>query len=127
MKKVIKRVLGAIGALLLLGVLAMVVKFYVLSPKMRPAPDVKAPTSPEALARGKYLVDHVTGCLGCHSKVDLLTPGEPVVDGFLGAGRDFGAPPGFRGTRARRTSARIRRTGSASGRTARSFARCARA
>ena len=46
------------------GVLAMVVKFFVLSPKSRPAPSVTAPKTPEAIARGKYLVHHVTGCVG---------------------------------------------------------------
>ena len=90
MKKIIKRVLGVIGALLVLAILGMVVKFYLLSPRSRPAPAMTAPTSPEAIAKGKYLVDHVAACLGCHSPVDDSKPGDPPVAGRLGAGRDFG-------------------------------------
>jgi hypothetical protein len=97
MKKIIKRVLTVIGALIVLGILAMVVKFYVLSPKSRPAPNVTAPTNPEAIAKGKYLVHHVAGCVGCHSPVQGSVPGEPPVEGKLGAGRDFGDLPGFPG------------------------------
>jgi mono/diheme cytochrome c family protein len=94
MKKKIKRVLAGIGALFVLLVTLVVVKFYVLSPKLRPAPVMSAPTTSEAIARGRYLVHHVAACVGCHSKVDETVSGEPVVEGMLGAGRDFGDWPG---------------------------------
>lgn len=97
MKKIVVRVLGAIAALVLLAVLGVVVKFFVLSPKSRPAPSVTAPTSAEAIARGKYLVHNVAACIGCHSPVQEDKPGEPPVEGKLGAGRDFGDLPGFPG------------------------------
>lgn len=93
----VKKILTAIVAVLLLLVLVLVVKFYVLSPRLRPAADLKAPSTPEAIARGKYLVDSVTGCLGCHSPVDESVSGEPPLPGRLGAGRDFGLMPGFPG------------------------------
>ncbi|MBS2015987.1 MAG: c-type cytochrome [Deltaproteobacteria bacterium] len=86
----VKRVGLGLVALIALAVLGMVVKFYALSPKMRPAPAMTAPKTPEAIARGKYLVHHVTGCVGCHSPVQDSVPGEPPVEGKLGAGRDFG-------------------------------------
>jgi cytochrome c553 len=92
-----KKVLGGIGAVLALAVLGLVLKFYLLSPRSRPAPDVKAASTPEAIARGKYLVESVTGCLGCHSQVDESISGEPPVPGRLGSGRDFGLMPGFPG------------------------------
>lgn len=88
--KIVKRVALVLVSLVALAVLGLVVKFFVLSPKMRPAPDVKAPTSPEAIARGKYLVHHVAGCVGCHSPIQDTVPGEPPVEGKLAAGRDFG-------------------------------------
>ena len=94
MKKIVIRVLGVLGALLTLAVLALVVKFYVLSPKSRAAPDMKAPSTPEAIARGKYLVHHVTACVGCHSKVDETKPGDFYFPETLGQGRDFGEFPG---------------------------------
>jgi mono/diheme cytochrome c family protein len=97
MKKIVVRVLGAIVALVLLAVLGLVVKFFVLSPKSRPAPSVTAPASPEAIARGKYLVHNVAACIGCHSPVQEDKPGEPPIEGKLGAGRDFGDLPGFPG------------------------------
>lgn len=97
MKKILKRVLGAVAALLLLAVLGVVVKFFMLSPKSRPAPSVTAPTSPEAIARGRYLVHNVAACIGCHSPVHEDKPGEPPVEGKLGGGRDFGDLPGFPG------------------------------
>lgn len=97
MKKVVLRVLKVLGALLVLAILGMVVKFFVLSPKSRPAPSVTAPTSPEAILKGKYLVHHVAACIGCHSPVHEDRPGEPPVEGKLGGGRDFGDLPGFPG------------------------------
>ena len=89
-KKILKRVLAGIGGVFLLGILGIVVKFYVLSPKSRPAPVMTAPTTAEAVERGRYLVNHVAVCAGCHSKIDETVPGEAVVDGMLGSGRDFG-------------------------------------
>ncbi len=93
MKKILKRIGLGVLALVLLLVLFMVVKFYALSPKSRPAPDLKASTDPAVIEKGKYLVNHVTGCTGCHSPVQEV-PGEPPVEGMLGAGRDFGDIPG---------------------------------
>ena len=90
MKKLIKRVFAGIGALLLLLITSMIVKFYVFSPKSRPAPVMTAPTNPEAIERGRYLANHVAACVGCHSKIDESVSGEPVVAGMLGSGRDFG-------------------------------------
>ncbi|MET0793016.1 MAG: cytochrome c [Polyangiaceae bacterium] len=87
----------ALSALFALLVLAVIVKFYVLSPRLRPALDVHAPHTPEAIARGKYLVDNVTGCLGCHSPIDEAVSGEPPLPGRLGSGRDFGVIPDFPG------------------------------
>jgi mono/diheme cytochrome c family protein len=83
------------GAAVVLGFVGLVVvglgtRFYVLLPNARPAPDMKAPTTPEAVAKGKYLVEHVTGCTGCHSPIDESKPGDVPVEGKRGAGRDFG-------------------------------------
>jgi hypothetical protein len=85
----IKKILKVLGLLIVLAVGGVVVKFYVLSPKRRPPQDMKAPNTPEAIARGKYLAHSVMVCAGCHSKVDETKPGEPLVDGHLFEGRDF--------------------------------------
>ena len=41
-KKTLKRVLAGIAAVLLLGIVGMILKFYILSPKSRPAPVMAA-------------------------------------------------------------------------------------
>jgi hypothetical protein len=94
MKKIGLRVLAGLGAVVALAVVAVVVKFYVLSPKSRAAPEMKAPTDAATVERGKYLVHHVTACIGCHSEVDETKPGDFYVPETLGRGRDFGEIPG---------------------------------
>lgn len=95
--RILKRVLVGLAALLGIGVVVLVLKFYVLSPKLRPAPDVKAPSTPEAIERGRYLAHHVAVCMGCHSQIEEAKPGEPIAPGRTGSGRDFGEMPGFPG------------------------------
>jgi hypothetical protein len=95
--KIVKRILLALAALIAVGVLSAVVKFYVLSPSARAASDVKAPSTPEAIERGRYLAHHVAVCMGCHSQVEESKPGEPIAEGRTGSGRDFGEIPGFPG------------------------------
>lgn len=93
--KIVKRVLAALGGLIALLVLALVVKFYILSPKSRPAPAMKAEADAATIEKGKYLTNHVTGCLGCHSKVDESKPGDFLFPGTEGQGRDFGEIPNY--------------------------------
>jgi len=41
------------------------------------------------MARGKYLVEAVTGCIGCHSPADISKPGAPPVETKLAAGQSW--------------------------------------
>jgi mono/diheme cytochrome c family protein len=93
----VKRALSVVGGLLVLAIGGVTTKFFVLSPKSRAPQDVHAPTTPEAIARGKYLATNVAVCLGCHSKLEESKPGHPMVEGMAGSGRDFGPEPGFPG------------------------------
>lgn len=95
--KIFKRVLAALAALVVALVALVVVKFFLLSPTARAATDVKAPSTPEAIERGRYLANHVAVCVGCHSPVDEDKPGEPMLQGRTGSGRDFGELLGFPG------------------------------
>jgi mono/diheme cytochrome c family protein len=95
--RIVKWVLGSVFVLAALAVGAASVFFYVLHPKARAPLELKAPSTPEAIARGKYLAENVTGCLGCHSEGELDKPGDPLKPGMLGSGRDFGDMPGFPG------------------------------
>lgn len=87
--RILKRILVGLGVLLLLGLGFVVVKFYILLPKVRPAQNLTAPKTPEAIERGRYLAENVCGCITCHSKVVEGKPGPELVEGFKGAGRDY--------------------------------------
>jgi mono/diheme cytochrome c family protein len=87
MKRIVKRVLMVVGALIVTGVVALLVFFYGLHPKFRDAPTVRAPSTPEAVARGKYLAVNVAGCASCHSPVDEAVPGAPYDASQMFAGR----------------------------------------
>ena len=93
MRKIVKRILAIVGGLLALAIVAILVKMYVLSPVSRPAPNVQAPTTPEAIERGRYLASSVAVCLACHSEVEVGTTGQnKMVDGRAGSGREFHDP-----------------------------------
>ena len=89
-KQGIKTAVGILIAIPVLTLTIAMIRFYGFAPKMRPAPVMSAPTSAEAVARGKYLVHNVAACVGCHSTVQEDVSGEPPVEAKLGAGRDFG-------------------------------------
>lgn len=55
-------------------------------PNVPPPTNVKFDGSPERLARGKYLTDHVVGCTTCHTKRDWTKYAGPVMQDRLGAG-----------------------------------------
>jgi len=54
--------------------------------KKRALTDRKFEATPQRLARGKYLVDGVVGCFGCHTDQDWSKPGAPPVAGKEGSG-----------------------------------------
>jgi mono/diheme cytochrome c family protein len=65
---------------------------------MKPAPAMTAPRTPEAIERGKYLSEALTGCIACHSPIDESRPGDFPQPGLEYAGRVFGPEAGFPGT-----------------------------
>lgn len=92
MKKTVKRVLAGVVAVPFLGIGALLLNFYGLSPKTRPAPSMTAPSNPEAVARGRYLAENVAGCVACHSEVDEAL-GDAPKPGRFGVGRDLISTP----------------------------------
>jgi len=54
--------------------------------KVGPPPSFIASTDEHFVARGRYLAEHVTGCIGCHSTLDEEIYARPVVDGTEGVG-----------------------------------------
>jgi hypothetical protein len=91
--RLVKRVALGLVALVIVAMAAAITKFYILSPKMRPAQEMHAKSDPETLKRGEYLARHVFVCTGCHSKVHMDLPGDPEDEASLGVGRDFGDYP----------------------------------
>jgi mono/diheme cytochrome c family protein len=71
--------------------------FYGVYPKMRPAAQMTAPKTPEAIERGRYLAEAMTGCIACHSPLDESRPGEFPQAGLEYAGRVFPEGSGFPG------------------------------
>ncbi len=96
MKTWIKATLGVLLSILGLATL-VALRYYAFLPRRRPAPQVTAPRTAEAVARGRYLATSVAACMSCHSEIREGVPGEPIAAGRLGSGRDFGEMPGFPG------------------------------
>ncbi len=82
-------VLKIVGVLVVCaGVLAAGGYSYLLMayPKVGSAPDVRAEATPETLARGKYLADHVAVCTDCHSQRDWTRYAGPIKPDTYGMG-----------------------------------------
>lgn len=94
----LKKIVVTIAALLLIVAVGVPGYFYLAYPKVREAPDMKAPATPEAIERGRYLVEAMTGCPACHSPVDESRPGEFPQAGLKFAGRVWPSDSGLPGT-----------------------------
>jgi hypothetical protein len=84
MKTFLKIAGGAVLVVVAL-IAAAVTWLAVRKPEQRPAASLKVPADAAQVARGKYLVEHVSDCLGCHSD-HLNTFGFPVKPGSEGQG-----------------------------------------
>ena len=93
----IKKILLALIVIVLLVVVGVPAFMYGVYPKMRPAPQMTAPKTPEAIERGRYLADAMTGCIACHSPIDETRPGDFPQAGLEFAGRIWPEGSGFPG------------------------------
>jgi mono/diheme cytochrome c family protein len=76
-------------ALLAAAITATIGWWPILGPKVRPLTERRFESTPERMARGKYLVESVNGCVYCHSEIDWQAPGFPVKAGTEGGGRNW--------------------------------------
>ncbi len=60
-----------------------------IGPRARPLTNRSFAATPERLARGRYLVENVAGCMDCHSPHDWAAPDVPISPGMEGAGEVF--------------------------------------
>jgi mono/diheme cytochrome c family protein len=85
-------------AVVVVAVIAAVPAFlYGAYPKMRRAPEMTAPNTPEALVRGRYLAEGLAGCVACHSPTDESRAGEFPQAGLEFSGRVWPPGSGFPG------------------------------
>jgi len=82
--KVLGYVIGAIVILILIGI----AYFDSTYPKVDPEPNIKIAITSARVARGKYLANHVAGCMDCHSSRDWTKYAGPRIPGTLGKGGD---------------------------------------
>lgn len=86
--KTLLKILGGL-VVLLVAVAACGYAYMMFAyPNVPPPPTVKFESSPERLARGEYLANHVVGCTTCHSKRDFTKFSGPITEGTIGAGGD---------------------------------------
>ncbi len=89
-KKVVGTTVLIIVALLLVGITFTVGWRPFIGPKTRALTNRTFEATPARLERGRYMVNAVYGCLGCHSERDPNAPGMPALADKLGAGTVFG-------------------------------------
>jgi mono/diheme cytochrome c family protein len=72
--------------LMVIGITATIGWRPIIGARKRALTDRKFDATPQRLARGKYLVDGVIGCVGCHTDQDWSKPGAPPMAGREGSG-----------------------------------------
>lgn len=83
--KTLLKVVGGVVLLVIALIACVVTWLAVRKPESKPASAEKIEATPERLARGRYLVEHVSDCLGCHSD-HVIKFGIPVKPGTEGVG-----------------------------------------
>ncbi|MBC7915553.1 MAG: cytochrome C [Pyrinomonadaceae bacterium] len=98
MKKVSKIIIYLLLVLvILIGALLSYVKFAL--PNIGDAPELKVEATPQRIERGKYLANHVTVCMDCHSSRDWSKFSGPIdLKTTGGGGEKFDEAAGLPGT-----------------------------
>jgi mono/diheme cytochrome c family protein len=83
--------ISVLAVIILLVIFSLAITFTIgwrpiIGPRARALTERHFESTPARLERGKYLVNSVMGCLGCHSDADFNKPGAPPKEGRLGAG-----------------------------------------
>lgn len=95
--KIVKILLGILVVLSVIavgGYAFLMLRF----PAVGPAKDVNIVATPDMIARGEYLANHVTVCMDCHSEHDINRFANPVIPGTEGKGEHMlGHEHGFPG------------------------------
>lgn len=86
-----RKKIALISLLIIITVIVVGITFTIgwrplIGAKKRALTDRKFESTPSRFARGKYLVEAVTGCFGCHTDADWSKPGAPPMAGREGSG-----------------------------------------
>lgn len=97
MKKIVKVIIGII-IIIITGLIStgIYLKYYL--PNVGKTSDITIETTPERIERGRYLANHVTVCIDCHSTRDWSIYAGPISNNMGGGGEKFGKEMGFPGT-----------------------------
>jgi hypothetical protein len=87
--KILIRILLVLVLVLLVVAGAGLGYLYVVYPVSEPPSAIRVEATPDRLARGEYLVQHVSQCLSCHSEVDVNKFSMPVKPGTWGKGGEL--------------------------------------
>jgi hypothetical protein len=82
----IRKTLIALLGALAVGTIGFFVWFGFVLPRDIPVPSLTLPSSAEEIERGRYLANHVTVCMDCHSTRDWSLFAGPIRPGTLGRG-----------------------------------------
>lgn len=97
MKKLL-RIAGILMLVLILAVAAAATYVKTALPDVGDAPALSIERTPQRIERGKYLANHVTVCMDCHSSRDWSLFSAPLAPGnFGGGGEVFSRELGFPG------------------------------
>jgi mono/diheme cytochrome c family protein len=88
-KKFVGSTVVVVLALLTAGITFTIGWRPFIGPKTRTLTDRKFEATAERVLRGRYMVNSVYGCLGCHSERDQNAEGMPPLADKLGAGTVF--------------------------------------
>ena len=100
MNKKVKKIFGRTLLVILLIIVGLVAYVKFALPNVGAASVITIDKTPERVQRGKYLANHVTVCMDCHSTRDWSRFSGPLVPGSEGKGGElfdqkFGFPGAF--------------------------------
>lgn len=100
-KQLIMKILKVLGITLVFVILLGLTSGLYLNfalPNVGVAPELKVKKTTQTVERGRYLANHVTVCMDCHSTRDWNAFGGPIVPGSEGRGGEhFDKKAGFPG------------------------------
>lgn len=94
-----KKALFSILGIIVLGIGGGVIYLFTAFPNVPPPPEITVEGTEAQVERGKYLANHVTVCIDCHSTRDWTKFSGPIQPGTFGRGGDvFDENMGMPGT-----------------------------